>query len=212
MIAVQNGARSNNGALRRAGWKVVGFGRNLGHGLALDWGLRHVKTEFVLICDPDAVIVNSGFIGEVFPRLRHHGVCGLVISERADHQRYHPICTAFRTALWKDGDWSMRADRSRRGWDVGTALTEQLGGVNSGAVLPMTRPSKVHGVLWANGFSNIYGASRARDTRADELDGRPIELVRAYHRRWREWAEEVAAGTAGADEFPVAAVDTEPEA
>jgi len=202
MVAVQNGPRRNNAELRRAGWTVAGLCSNLGHGLALDWGLRHVDTEYVLICDPDTVIVDAAFVDELMPRLQRYGVCGLVISDKPEHQYYHPICTAFRTEFWKRSDWSMNVDWSR-GWDAGTALTDYLGGVEVEAVLPLTRRSKVHGALWANCFSNIYGASRARDTDDDQLDGRPIELVRAYHHRWRAWADEVAAGSAGVDEFPV---------
>jgi hypothetical protein len=201
MVAVQNGPRRNNAALRRAGWSVVGMGTNLHHGLALDWGLRKVETEYVLVCDPDTVIVNAAFIEELMPRLARFGVCGLVIGDRPDLQYYHPICTACRTEVWTQGKWSMGPDWSR-GWDAGAALTEVLGGVEPDAVLPLTLPSEVAGVLWANSFSNIYGGSLVRDTDKAAMYGRPIEQVRAYHRRWRAWADEVAVGSAGADEFP----------
>lgn len=203
VVVVQNGPRRNNRRLRASGARVVGFGANVGHGLALDWGLRAVRTQYVLICDPDSLIVSDRFEREIKRRLRHHGVAGVVISDHWEHQRYHPICTAFDVHLWKKHTWSMEADWTVP-YDVGGELTRHLGGLEAEAVLPKTQEAVLgRGAVWAEGFSNIYGVSRIRDL-PDEavVDGFPVGDMRAYHRSWIAWADAVAAGRAGLAAFP----------
>jgi hypothetical protein len=201
VVVVQNGARTENKSLRRAGVSVVGWGLNLGHGLGLDWGLRHVSTQYVLICDPDTVVISDRFRREIMNRLERFGVCGIVISEQSQHQRYHPICVAFETRIWKSGGWSMEpADDSDK--DVGWALTDTLGGLLPPAVLPRTRGGH-NGAVWAESFSNTYGVARIRNIpEGGTIDGYSRERVRRYHSRWSAWADLVALGSATVEDFP----------
>jgi hypothetical protein len=201
VIVVQNGHHGRNGDLRAAGLNVVGGGLNIGHGLALDLGMRRVQTEYVLISDPDAIVINPRFRTELISRLEQFGVCGIVISEQREHQRYHPICLAFETRLWKQGGWSLR-DGNGFDRDVASELTDRLGGVDQDALLLRTRGGW-NGVAWADCFSNTYGSSRIRGLSDDErLDGCPVRHLREYHDRWNDWAERVAAGDAGVADFP----------
>jgi hypothetical protein len=203
MIAVQNYDRSRNPALRRAGYKVAGFGSNVGHGLGLEWGLQRVRTEYVLVCDPDSILL-PGFADEALTRLRTHGICGVILSDAIEHQRYHPVCLAFRMSLWHAGGWSMIGNWPQ--WDVAEQLTQRHG-LNRAALLPIVKATGKEtgggGVLWGNVASAVFGSSRLPDVPpGGEMYGVDADRMKDYHRRWRAWADDVAAGTAGAEGFP----------
>lgn len=207
VIVVENGPWRDGRRLRRAGLRVAGFRSNLGHGLALDWGLRLVRTQYVLICDPDAIIVNGDFASEIFSRLHRFGVAGVVLSQEPSHQRYHPICTAFDANLWRGNPWSMEDTPE---YDVGGALTRFLGGLEPRALLPWTAGGW-NGSLWANCFSNTYRMARVAGLPDDALmDGMSVAAIRRYHRRWTEWAELVVAGRADETDFPAPVAADEP--
>lgn len=200
----------NSGLPRRVrGARAVGLGRNLHHGLGLDFGMRFVSTEYVLICDPDSIVA-----GDLWPELQSRvDRCG-VASIDIGAEVYHPMCLAFRTELWKDNPISLRENWAA-GLDVAGALTTHLGGLKDEALLPRSRsagpplpsrrPGKHHhvGEVYADMFSNTLGASRAlvgADAFGDE-EGSFEEILR-YHERWRAWAEAYVAGRADLDAFP----------
>lgn len=205
MHVVQNATLSAKRRLRKSGWITHGLGLNVNHGTALDWGLRFVTSEFVLICDPDSVIVSSRFADGLWRRLRGYGVAGVVLSDDPIHQRYHPFCMAFRTELWKRGTWSMNPAWDRGpNWDVGAALTYEIGGLTPEAILSCTADAGGLGYLWADSFSNIVGGGRSQFHDKDFLmDGfRKVADARRYHEVWRLWADSVADGTADERSFP----------
>lgn len=206
VIVVQNGDVADSARLAMPGVRVIGRGINIGHGRALDLGLRKVRTQYVLICDPDSVIFDVRFVSEVRSRLGSAGVAGIVISEQQEHQRYHPICTAFDVSLWKQGCWSMQHNTRPDGsyvWDVGGALTQQLGGLNAAAVLPLTKGSG-YGQVFADSFSNTYGVSQLQNLRDDdEFYGRSVRAARTYQARWFAWADRAAGGQSGLQDFPL---------
>jgi hypothetical protein len=194
---------------RVRGARVVSVGSNLHHGLGLDFGLRFVSTEYVLICDPDTMIVGDLW-SELRPRLQRFGVAGIDISAPF----YHPICLAFRTELWKESTVSMREDWSR-GFDVGRALTPLLGGVQDGALLPRTRSAgppiqswradRHHYVaeVYADVVTNTLGGTRAAEGPGafGEEEGPYDEIVR-IQQLWRDWADAYLVDRSTLDEFP----------
>jgi len=204
VVAVQNGTRANNKRLSAHGIETHGFGLNITHGRALDWGMRFITTEYVLVCDPDSFILAPRFREEVFSRLDRFGVAGITIHETADFHYYHPICTAFETRLWKERAWSWIQDYSIPGRprDVGWELTEELGGFNGEAAIPRTRTG-IAGHVYGESFTCTFGTSRI-DTAGHEIeiDGRSAAVTRDYHGRWAQWVDRVAAGLDDVSGFP----------
>ena len=206
IVVVQNGPRSNSRRLRDEGIEVRGFNRNIGHGTGLDWGLRYVQTEYVLVCDPDSFILDRRFRDEVMGRLLAHGVCGIVVSDEPKHQYYHPVCTALETRLWKEAKWSFEPDYASSCVpnDVGHELTRHLGGIEPDALLPRSRTG-YGGAIYADSFTNTWGMSRIRieDHHVDgHIDGRPLELSARWIAEWVAWVDRVAAGADDASGFP----------
>jgi hypothetical protein len=205
VVVVQNGARRNNRVLRRAGFTVRGFATNLGHGRALDWGLRSVTTQYVLICDPDSFILTEEFRTQVMERVTRFGVAGILVSEAPFHQYYHPICLAFETRLWKQSAVSFidGPQRSDRPYDVGAAFTTHVGGIVPGALIPETQRG-IAGHVFGGSFTNTWGASRITlPENSETIDGRSAEVTRGYHVRWNEWVDRVAAGRDDVTGFPI---------
>jgi hypothetical protein len=190
--------------------RYVTTGVNLGHGRALDLGMRWVDTQYTLVCDPDTVILSPQFRLEIERRLREFGVAGV----DTGNAYYHPLCMAFVTEHWKYGAFSMQEMFPY--WDVGGALTNLVGGVERDALIPKTRSfgrplepalggHDVHylGETYGDVFSSTYLAARlqAEPERA-EFDGWTRAEALEFHRRWGAWAESILAGTATVDDFP----------
>lgn len=203
VVVVQNGSRRANAGLRPRS-RCVGWGLNLGHGLALDLGMRQVRTEYTLICDPDSIICSSNFPAEVIGRVERHGVASI------EREYYHPICLCFPTELWKTGSWSFQEDWSN-GLDVAGQLTRELGGVQPEAQLRLTRQApepdgpawrgSSYGQVWSEVFSNTYAVSR-KHTVGSEIDGNPTADVERYQELWARWADALVAGRETLEEFP----------
>lgn len=196
------------------GWqipaRVVGIGRNLHHGLGLDFGMRFVSTEYTLICDPDSMIVGDLWT-TIRPLLHQYGIAGIDFTA----PYYHPICVVFRTEAWKMTSVSLREDWSR-GFDVARALTPLFGGLNPSALLSRTRcagppiysweETRGHYVaeVYADVVSNTLGGTRAREGPSafapeEGAYGRIVSCQNA----WRSWADAYLAGAATLDDFPV---------
>lgn len=202
VIVVQNSR--DGGVCRRHGLDSRGFRQNVYHGPSLDWGMRSVTSEYVLICDPDSIIVSRTFEQEIRDRLAAFNVAGIRISRLPKHDYYHPICLAFRTELWKRGGWSLNADWSRpEPNDAASELTHLLGGVQPAALLPQTR-SNAHAHVYADCFSATFGMSRVAEYGDEDImDGHAhVGERKQYHAAWREWADEVLAGRQTVEELP----------
>ena len=207
VIAVQNGDRTNNLRLRAHGIETRGFGLNIGHARALDWGLRSVTSEYVLICDPDSFILSDRFRHEIVGRLERFRVAGIVVADGPQHAYYHPICTALATRIWKESNWSWIEDMRRPELpnDVGWEFTRHLGGLESGAILRPTRVASA-GHVFEECFTCTWGTSRIHTRGYErEIDGRTSADTLLYQRQWAEWVERVAAGIDDVDGFPVSA-------
>jgi hypothetical protein len=201
---------ANSGLPRRLpGARVVGVGRNLLHGIGLDFGMRFVSSEYVLICDPDSIIVGDMW-AQIKPRVDAYGIAS--IDNGAPW--YHPICIAFRTETWKENPLSFQHNWER-GFDVAGELTAHFGGLEERALLPRTRgagppllsdrPGKFHHVaeVYADSFSNMIGGSRVLF--GQEAFGNhegDIRWIRGYQDRWRSWADAYLADEATLDGFP----------
>jgi hypothetical protein len=204
VVVVQNGPRRNNKVLRAHGIRVVGFGRNLRHGPALDWGMRKVTSKYVLICDPDTFILNDRFRDEILERLDVFGVAGIVVSGEPKHRYYHPICTALATRVWKTSSWSFRdhLDSAELPNDVGYQLTRHLGGLEPDAIIPISRRGYAGQVI-AECFTHTWAMSRAqRLTGALAVDGRPVDANRSWQDEWVAWVDRIAAGLDDVEGFP----------
>lgn len=200
--------RNSPGVRPQPGVEVVNVGFNLGHSYGLDLGMRRVRTEFTLVCDSDAMIVEDRFAEEVFERLDRFGVAGV----DSGHDFLHPQCLAFRTEWWKAGAFSFL--ERWPWWDVGGELTRLIGGVQPGMRLPRTRVSgparpSVNGTgdnhlgqVYADAITATQFLSRARRSDQPVFDHWTAAEVRRYHRAWTAWCEAVLAGTATLDDFP----------
>ena len=191
-------------------------GVNVGHGLGLDFGMRWVDTEYVLVCDPDTAVVSRPFRTELMQRLEQFGVAAV----DTGNPFYHPLCFAFRTEHWKRGGFSFQAARWPY-WDVGGELTHLLGGMKREALIPKTRSfgpplpsaaggSGLHylGEVYGDVFSSVYLSARlVAEPERDDFDGWPRKIVVAFHELWSSWVDSVIAGRAGVDDFPVALAD-----
>jgi hypothetical protein len=205
VVVVQNGSTAGNHRFRQLGARCVGLGMNIGHGLGLDLGLRHVRTEFALIADPDSVIVSDRFSSEVLGRASAYGACSI------EREYYHPVCLVFPVSLWKDRPLSFEEDYAA-GRDVAARLTDVLGCVAPGSQLRLTRAAPLphspawrnacYGQVWSEVFSNTYGVARKQLPGTVEIDGYPLDQVEEYHGRWANWADAVVAGRATVDDFP----------
>jgi hypothetical protein len=202
-----------NDSLRRRPFRglaatLVGPGVNLHHGLGLDWGLRFVSTEYVLICDPDSVVCSADFWFRVRALV---DTCGVASIDNGAAQ-FHPICLAMPTELWKRNAVSMEEDWSR-GYDVGGAITELVGFTeeallqrsrSAGPAMPSRRPGCSHfiGEVYEDLFSNTYGVSRLVEQGGGILDGWSRSETEDYHAEWRRWADALVAGEQTVDQFP----------
>jgi hypothetical protein len=211
MVVVDNSPRNGGRrSFRRHGARYVTAGVNLGHGLGLDLGMRSVETEYVLLCDPDTVILSPRFRAELEQRLARFGVA----AADTGNAYYHPLCTAFRTEHWKWGAISLQELFPY--WDVGGALTNLLGGVQHDALIgrsrsfgsPLSAALGGHddhylGEVYGDVFSSTYLAARlqAEPDRA-EFEGWSRAEVVEFHRVWAEWADAVVDGCASVDDFP----------
>jgi len=190
--------------------RYVTAGVNLGHGLGLDFGMRFVRSEYALVCDPDTAILDSRFRAEVATRVEEHGVA----AADTGNPMYHPLCVAFRTEHWKRGGFSFLHRWPY--WDTGGELTHLLGGVRCGALIPKTRSfgaplpaafggGGVHylGEVYGDVFSSTYLTARlvAEPDRQD-FDGWSRTTATAFHRRWNDWVGSLLAGHATVDDFP----------
>ncbi len=214
VVVVQNAEWKQNNRLRALGnVTTVNFGRNLGHGLGLDIGMRRVSTQYTLICDPDAAIVSSRFSEEVLSRVAKHGVAS-VDNGCAFH---HPICLCFETRLWKTRPISfLECWHKPPGWDVGGQLTyDVLGGLKPGGLMPRTRsagpplPSAREGMVHYYGevfgdvFSNTYCVSRMKgEPDRQDFDGWSRSELTNYHEQWRGWVESIVRGAQSVEQFP----------
>jgi hypothetical protein len=188
--------------------RVVGLGFNLHHGLALDFGLAFVSSEYVVICDPDTIIANPDFWVALKTRIDSYGAASIAIGT----QTYHPICLAFSCHLWKHNSISMEQDWSRD-WDVAASLTHFLGGVQPGALIQRSRGAGTpvptqHGgrhyiaEVYGEVFSNTFGASRILNGAYEfaRHEG-PLDEFRRLHVRWRRWADLLVADKASLEDF-----------
>ncbi len=209
VVVVQNGPLRASRTLRREGVRAFGLGANLGHGLALDLGLRWVRTEYTLICDPDCVILSDQLWPELKSRVDKYGAASIDNGAAI----YHPICLAFRTNTWKARPFSMQEKWPQ--YDVAGALTEVVGGLNENALLPRTRhagppiPSarqgRFHyfGEVYGEAVSNTYGGSRkAAEPTTVDFEGWSRGQLVSYHQRWSAWAARIASGTDDVTHFP----------
>lgn len=201
------------------GARVRGLWVNLHHGLGLDFGLRFVGTQYVVIADPDSIVTSERFWPTVRALVDTYGAASIDIGST----HYHPMLLAFRTDVWKHGRFTMQADWER-GWDVAGALTDALGGMSdeanlprtygAGRRIPSTRPGKQHYVaeVYADIYSNTLGASRISvGTKEFGVEEGPLDAFHELHMRWRAWADAVVAGRATVDDFPTAVGITEPQ-
>ena len=213
VVVVQNGSSRNNEKLRAVGARCVSTGSNLGHGLGLDVGMRFVKTQYTLICDPDTIILGPRFREEILSRLAKFDVAGV----KNGSAFYHPICVAFATQLWKTQAFSFEQRWHKEPhFDVGGALTyEVLGKLEPEALLPRTRsagpplPSGQHGAVHYYGdvfgdvFANTYCMSRKiREPDRNDFDGWSRAELDAFHVAWKRWVAGIVEGREGVDEFP----------
>jgi hypothetical protein len=188
--------------------RVISLLVNLHHGLGLDLGLRFVSTEYTVICDPDSIIINESFWPTMRALVDDHGAASIDLGTGC----YHPICLAFRTETWKHNVVSMEQDWSR-GWDVGAALTDLLGGTHEQALLPRTRgagyaiPTQNNGrhyiaEVYGDVFSNTFGASRIKvgDREFAPEEG-SLDHFRDLHASWRRWADLCIDGGAALGDF-----------
>jgi hypothetical protein len=204
-VVVENGTLADRRRVSRsAPWaKVVGGIANLGHGLGLDYGLRFVRTEYVVICDPDSIITSASFLPVVLALARENGVASIDLGR----PWYSPMCLAFPTALWKESQLSM--EQHWPDYDVAGALTARVGGLHLRGLLPVTR--EPHGTLtsrprvYADVFSNTVGTARVHNGPAafDPAEGEYADIV-AGQEQWRDWADRFVDGRATLDDFPVA--------
>ena len=93
-------------------------------------------------------------------------------------------------------------------WDVAEQLTQRHG-LNRAALLPTVKATEEEEVYRRRrgsvGQCRISGLrlSRLPDVPpGGEMYGVDADMMKDYHRRWRAWADDVAAGTAGAEGFP----------
>lgn len=130
VVVVENRSWTDRKYLNRTTSDAVVLGgfADLHHGLGLDWGLRKVNTEYVLICDPDSIIASPSF----WPRVRQLVDEYDIGSIDNGATQYHPVCLAFRSETWKRQPLSME-QQWEQGWDVGGALTAHFGEVNEDA-------------------------------------------------------------------------------
>ncbi len=213
VVVVQNGPSDSNPNMERLGAKVVSARQNLGHGTGLDWGMWYVQTKYVLVADPDTLIVNKSLPNLMLERVKKWGVASI------DNgcSFHHPICLAFETRLWKENLISMEASWTpSTNWDVAGALTYRiLGGLQesallkrtrtSGTQLPSSRPGTTHGIgdVYEDCFSNTYCMSRlSYEPNRMDFDGWSREELQQYHRQWEAWAEGVLNDEKCVADFP----------
>src|SRR6185437_14223696 len=179
------------------------------HGLGLDYGLRFVRSEYTLVCDPDSAIVAPTFHEELLARIAAAGA----VSIDNGAAFYHPVCLGFRSELWKQNRISF--EQRWPHWDVAGELTAHLGGLRDDALLPRTRaagpplasarPGHAHhyGEVYAYAFTNTYCMSRkAAEPENHDFDGWARAELNAYHLRWQGWVDDLLAGRATIDDFP----------
>ncbi len=210
VVVVDNSpSRTSRRALAESA-RYATAGVNLNHGLGLDFGMRLVETEYVLVCDPDTAIVSPTFREELVSRLHAHGVAAV----DTGNPHYHPLCVAFRTEHWKRGGFSF--EQRWPYWDVGGELTHLLGGVDPAALIPKSRsfgtplPSAAGGdgmhhlgEVYGDVFTSVYLSARlvAEPDRVD-FDGWSRSTAVAYHQRWERWVDAVLDGSADCTDFP----------
>ena len=211
VVAVDNSpSRANRAAFGRLGARYVTTGANLGHGLGLDFGMRFVETEFVLVCDPDTAVVSPAFARAVRSRLELWGIA----SVDSGNPFYHPLCVAFRSEHWKRGGFSFLQRWPY--WDTGGELTHLMGGVEPQALIPRTRSAGAPlksafggdgehflGELHGDCFTNTYLTARlVAEPDRDDFDGWSRSAATEFHRSWNAWVEGILDGTATLEGFP----------
>jgi hypothetical protein len=162
--------------------------------------MRLVTTEYVLICDPDSVVVAPSARDVLRRHLELAGVAGFETGGM-----YHPALVAFPTRLWKQQRFSFEGHYP--GPDVGAELTTALGGITEEGLLRCTQAAPVDnyglGQLWEDSFSTMWGGTAVRLGRGlTKGYAGTDEEIADYHRRWNAWADEVAYGDGGPDGFP----------
>jgi hypothetical protein len=208
---VENGAHSR--AVRAAADQYVRTPGNLHHGLGLDWGMRSVRTEWTLVCDPDAAIISADFLPKIHAlAAAGKGVAGI----ESSHNLYHPICLLFRTEFWKGGGFSFR---ERWPWfDVAGELTAIVGGRDPDTLLKRTKVAGPRFPLfpiyliemYEDVFTNTYVGARIRTDESDEWLGLPRDVVRPVHEAWSSWVDDVLDGSASVYELPLPEVEADP--
>ncbi len=202
VVIVENSARS--GAIE--GLPGVTYLRpfdNLHHGLGLDYGLRHVTSEYTLICDPDSAILSSDFAPHMLELAKKKGIAGI----ESAHWIYHPICLLFRTEWWKAGGISMQ---EKWPWyDVAGELTVLNQGRDPETVIKRTRIAgprfrfPIYLIeVYEDLFTNTYLGSRLHSEESDEELGLPRKIVQPLHTKWESWVDGVIVGNLKPSEFP----------
>jgi hypothetical protein len=218
VVVVQNGSTHGNSRLREAGARVVNHGLNLGHGLGLDLGMRQVRTEYTLICDPDSAIIGAGFAPEMVGRTRRFGAAAV------DNgcTFYHPICLMFRSERWKTTTLSFEERWHKPPyWDVAGELTHMLGGLKHESLIPRTRcagpalssgrtgTAHYYGDVFGDVFTNTYCVSRkVFEPDRHDFDGWSREELDRYQTAWRAWIGAILDDRATVEDFPTGAVRT----
>jgi hypothetical protein len=180
---------------------VRGWG-NIGHGLGLDLGMRQVRTEYTLVCDPDTAVLSPSLWPALRARVDEFGIGGV----DTGNSYVHPLCVAFRTEWWKLGGFSFL--HRWPFYDVGGELTKLAGGIRPEMVLPQSESigpgldpmlggTRQHHLVdvYADSFANTYLPARlVAEPERDEFDGWPRALAVQVHTAWLEHVPEYLDG------------------
>ncbi|HEY3999061.1 MAG TPA: hypothetical protein VGO93_09370 [Candidatus Xenobia bacterium] len=191
VVVVENGVRAAEiAAVGRIAY--VKPWANLHHALGLDYGMRHVKTEWTLVCDPDACIIHPDFKPRLHQLAQTKGVAGI----DSGHAIYHPICLFFKTEWWKTGGFSFL--HRWPWWDVAGELTHLVGGRDPATLLKRTRVAgprfrdPIYLVeVYEDLFTNTYLGSRRHTVESDDHLGMPRDVVLPLHDQWAGWVSRV---------------------
>lgn len=92
---------------------------NTGHGPGLDYGLRLVKTRFVLVLDSDAHLQRSGWDADLIQLYQSEPRQRLIAAKGGVEKPIHPCFMFFETQFFRSNQFSFVA---RDGYDVGRRI------------------------------------------------------------------------------------------